>query len=169
MKARGNKIFGSVMLMLVTVIGAITFNGCSNDTTISMGELDYLNMIKLDSTKFEFKKSDLRDYLLAVVYSPGCEHCQAEAKEFYKNRDKLQNVTMIMIGSEPLKMLRDFSEMYGLNQLENVKFVYASPVNTFNLMRVVDLPHMRLYDRNFKPLREFIGTTPMDKIYPHIK
>lgn len=169
MKGRKSKILVSVGLTVLAIFGLISLNGCSTDATISMGELDQLNMIKLDGSKFEFKKSDLRNYLLAVVYSPGCEHCQAEAQEFYKNRDKWQNITLIMIGSEPLQSLQDFSEMYGLNQLENVKFVYASPVNTFDLMRVVDLPHMRLYDKNFKPIREFVGTTAIDKILSYVK
>ncbi|HCM75088.1 MAG TPA: hypothetical protein DIS90_01805 [Cytophagales bacterium] len=160
-----------IAMVFVAVLVALTINGCGSkdDQPVSMGELDKLEMLALDGTKLEFTKSDLRGSLIAVVYNPGCDHCQTQAQEFYQNMDKLEDVTIIMIGSVPMDELKDFSEKYGLKNFKNVKFAYASPVNTFNLLRVYDLPHMRLYNKELLPIREFTSTTSVDHILSFVK
>lgn len=158
-------------LFITLIVFSLWMGGCTSidNTPVSMGELDKLNLITLDSTQFEYTKSDMRGSLLVVVYNPSCEHCQAEAQEFYQNMDKLMDVTLLMIGSVPLKELKDFSQKYGLDKFANVKFAYASPVATYNLLHVENLPYSRLYDKHFKPVKEFVGTTPVNTILSHVK
>lgn len=161
----------NIMLGVAIAMISVMMSSCGSggSAPVSMGELDRLQLLNLDSTQFEFTKEDLRGSLLAVVFSPGCDHCQAQAQEFYKNKDRLKDVTIIMIGSVPLEQIRDFSEKYGLKELQNVRFAYASPVNVLNLWMIDNLPHLALYDKDLKPGQTFSGTTSVDKMLPHLK
>ncbi|MFZ1807755.1 MAG: hypothetical protein WAU36_11055 [Cyclobacteriaceae bacterium] len=161
----------NIAIGLTIAIVSLMMSSCGSggSAPVSMGELDRLLLLNLDSTQFEFTKDDLRGSLLAVVFSPGCDHCQAQAQEFYQNMDKLQDVTIVMIGSVPLEQIRDFSEKYGLKEFQNVRFAYASPVNVLNLWMIDNLPHLALYDKDLKPVQTFASTTSVDKILPHLK
>jgi len=163
----------SVKLVLGVALGlmALMMSSCgSGDSTpVSMGELDRLNLFNLDSTQFEFTKADLRGSLIAVVFSPGCDHCQAQAQEFLQSIDKLEDVTVLMIASESLQRINDFSVQYGLNEFKNVRFAYVSPVNALSLWNIDNLPHIVLYNQDLKPLRTFKSTTPVDKILSGLK
>lgn len=154
-------------MLLVTVL----LNSCSSTDSppVSMGELDQLNLLNLDSTQFKFTKQDLRGSIMAVVYSPGCEHCQAQAVDFRENMDKLEDVTLIMIGSVPMQQQRDFSVKYGLKEFKNVRFAYSSPVTVLSLWEIHNIPHIVLYNKDFKPIKTFAGTTSVDKILASLK
>ncbi len=158
-------------LSLALVLAIVLLNSCNpaDSAPVSMGELDRLQLYNLDSTQFEFTKGDVRQSLLAVLFSPGCEHCQDQAKEFYKHMDQLQNITIIMIGSEPLQRIRDFSVKYQLNEFKNVRFAYASPVKVLDLWQIHNIPHIVLYDKNLQLIKTFSGTTPVDKILAGFK
>mgnify|MGYP000857523045 CR=1 FL=1 len=169
-KMKRKKVVKPVFTLAVILIALIMSScGTGGSTPISMGELDRLQLLNLDSTQFEFTKNDLRGSLLAVVFSPGCDHCQAQAQEFYQNMDKLKDVTIIMIGSVPMEQIREFSEKYGLKEFQNVRFAYASPVNALDLWMIDNLPHLALYDKEFKPIQIFASTTSVDKILSHLK
>lgn len=164
----------SIQLVLILVVSLSTgflLNSCSisGDKPVALGELDSLKLLTLDSTKFQLTKEDLRGSLLAVVYNPFCDHCQAEAEEIRANISKLENVTIIMIGSEIMKDMEKFSERYELNKFKNIKFAYASPVDTYNVLGAVYLPHMRLYDKDLKKIQDFTSTTSVETILSHIK
>ncbi|MEQ8363098.1 MAG: hypothetical protein RH948_09530 [Cyclobacteriaceae bacterium] len=166
-----NKSIVTITLCLSLVLISLMVSSCSSGDSapVSMGELDRLNLISLDSTQFEFTKGDLRGSLIAVVFSPGCDHCQAQAQEFHQNMDKLQDVTLLMIGSVPLQQIRDFSVKYELKELKNVRFAYSSPVTALSLWRIDNLPHIVLYDKDLKPVQTFTSTTSVDKILSHLK
>lgn len=151
---------------------AITLlNSCSSadSAPVSMGELDRLHLYDLDSAQFEFTKEDVRGSLMAVLFSPGCDHCQAQAQEFYQHIDQLQDITIIMIGSEPLERIKDFSVKYGLSKFKNVRFAYSSPVYVMDLWQIHNIPHIVLYDKDLQPIKTFSGTTPVDKILAGFK
>ena len=156
-------------VLVVGIIGLLT-HGCTtaDSTPVEMGQLDSLNMVTLDSTTFQLTASDIRGSLLAVVYNPWCDHCQAQAEEIRDNIGKLEDVTILMIGSVSLKPLTQFSVKYGLNNFKNVKFAYASPVLTYNVLGAYQLPHLRLYDRNLQPIKDFTSTTSVDDILSNV-
>ncbi len=160
-----------MLLLAATLVAVVMIQGCKNADypPINMGELDSLKMVTLDSTHFQLTTIDARDAYLAVVYNPFCDHCQLEADEFHHNMKKLENVTVLMIGSEELDAMEEFSVKYGLNNFKNVRFAYASPVLTYNILGAYQLPHMRLYDKDLKPIRDFAGTYPVDSIVSYIR
>lgn len=160
----------SFVFVLLSILG-LGIAACSLEDSqpVAMGELDSLNLLTMDSTAFHLTKADVRNSYLAIVFNPWCEHCQAEAEEIRNNIGKLQDVTIIMIGSVTLKEISDFSERYQLDNFKNMKFAYASPVVTYEKLGAVYLPHLRLYDKDFKMIQEFTSPTTVATILSHIK
>lgn len=163
--------FGLGILSTVVVVAGLVTSGCSfeDKTPIPMGELDSLNLLTLDSTEFTLTMADKRNSYLAVVFNPFCDHCQDEAIEIRNNISKLKDVTVLMISSETMAEIKKFSERYELNNFKNVKFLYASPVATYEVLNASYLPHMRLYDKDINAIEDFSTTTSVEKIMSRVK
>lgn len=160
---RGVKLF---FLSMTALVFGLTLQYCTSAESkpIKMGELESLNLLDLDSVKFQMTEAKMKNALLAVVFNPTCEHCQAEAQEIKMNIDKFKNVNILMIASVPLKSIDDFSRQYGLADLDNVDFVYTSPLYGYQLFGAIQLPHMRIYDKNFTLVKGYSGPTTVDDI-----
>lgn len=129
-----------------------------------LGDLEKLNLLTLDSSRFELTQSQLKQSLLLIVFNPTCDHCQAEAKEITSNIEKLKDVTILMIASVQLKDIHDFSIQYGMSELENVHFAYTSPLYGYQFFGGIQLPHLRLYDHELKMIKSFSGSTSVADI-----
>lgn len=131
---------------------------------VNMGQLESLNLLSLDSSRFQLTQGQLRQSLLLIVFNPTCDHCQAEAREITANIEKLKDVTILMIASVQLKDIQEFAIDYGMSELENVHFVYTSPLYGYQFFGGIQLPHLRLYDRDFKMIKSFSGSASVDEI-----
>ncbi len=153
------------------IISGWLLESCSSadSKSIYMGELESLNLLTLDSTRFQLTESQLKESLLLVVFNPTCDHCQAEAREIKSKIEKLKDVTILMIASVQLKEIYNFSVDYEMSDLENVKFVYTSPLYGYQFFGGIQLPHLRLYDREFKLIKSFSGATSVEDIISQIK
>lgn len=145
--------------------------GCKSPDAapVSLGELDSLHLLALDSTSLHLTQDDLRPSLMAVVFNPWCEHCQAEAMQIYLNMNQLNDVTVLMIGMVSLKSIKEFSTKYGLGNFKNVIFAYTSPLAAYNLLGAYNLPHIRLYDAQLKPVKDFSGANTFHQVLSQIK
>jgi thioredoxin-related protein len=165
------KVFNFSLASISIILLSWFFGGCSSvdSKPINMGELERLNLLSLDSSRFQLTEGQMKHSLLLIVFNPTCDHCQAEAKEIKANINKLKDVTILMIASVHLKDIHDFSVNYGMNELENVDFVYTSPLYGYQFFGAIQLPHLRLYDRSFKLVKTFSGSTSVDDIISHLK
>lgn len=137
----------------------------SNDSKpANLGDLERLNLLSLDSSRFQITEGQLKQSVLLIVFNPTCEHCQAEAREIKANIEKLKDVTILMIASVQLKDIQDFSVQYGMSDLENVHFAYTSPLYGYQFFGGIQLPHLRLYDHELKMIKSFSGSTSVDHI-----
>lgn len=145
--------------------------GCkpSDSAPVSLGELDSLHLLNLDSTALHLTQQDLRPALMAVVFNPWCDHCQAEAMQIYLSMNQLNDVTILMIGMVSLKSIKEFGEKYRLNNFKNVIFAYSSPLAAYNLLGAYDLPHIRLYDAQLNPVKDFSGPNTFQQVLSQIK
>lgn len=166
-----NRNLSPYTFSILITLAALGVASCTFESAkpIAMGELDSLNLLTLDSTSFHLTEVDRRGSCLAIVFNPFCEHCQAEAEEIRNNINKLQDVTIVMIGSVALNDIRDFSEKYQLKNFKNMKFAYASPVATYEILGAVYLPHLRLYDKDFNIIQDFPSPVTVETILSHIK
>ena len=155
------------LIMVISLLGS----GCesSGSGPMSLGELDSLHLLSLDSTKLQLTQQDRRPSLMAVVFNPWCEHCQAEAMQIYLNMSQLKDVTVLMIGMVQMKSIKEFSTRYGLHNFKNVIFAYTSPVAAYNLLGAYNLPHIRLYNADLKPVEDFSGPNTVKQVIAKIR
>lgn len=162
-------LFIGIAFIAIIGIWFISSSDAADNTPVSIGELDTLNLVNLDSVKLQLTKADMRNSLMAVVFNPWCEHCQAEAQEMYNNMNQLKDVTIIMIGTVSIEALESFSIRYGLGNFKNVIFAYSNPVAAYKLFGAYQLPFIRLYDKNLKPVKDFSSNTEVSEIVSYIK
>lgn len=158
-------------IVLVILLSGLNLTRCSSagSKPVNMGELESLKLLNLDSTQFQMTEGKMKNALLAVVFNPTCEHCQAEAQQIRNNMKQFEDISILMIGSAPLKEMTNFSINYGLNNFDNVDFVYTSPLYGYQLFGAIQLPHVRIYDKNFTLIKGYSGPTSMDEILSQIK
>ncbi len=123
----------------------------------------------MDSVSLQFTSEDMRNSLLTVIFNPWCDHCQAQAEEFYKGMNKLKDVRIVMIGAVPIEGIKEFGVKYGLSNFENVTFTYASPVHLYKEYGAIPMPYLRLYDKNLKFVKDFKSTTPVNEILSYVQ
>ena len=167
MKSKCSIIVWSTVVVVLLFFGY----GCrpADTTPVSLGELDSLHLLNLDSTALHLTPQDLRSSLMAVVFNPWCDHCQAEAMQIYLNMNQLNDVTILMIGMVNLNSLKDFGVKYRLNNFKNVIFAYCNPRSAYDLLGAYDLPHIRLYDAGLNPVKDFSGPNTFNQVLAEIK
>ena len=161
------------LLKIASFIVIATFAlliSCVKDSKpVSLGEIDSLNLYDMDSVSLQLTSEDMRNSLLTVIFNPWCDHCQAQAEEFYKGINKLQDMRVIMIGAVPIEGVKEFSVKYGLNNFENITFTCGSPVHLYNAYGAIPMPYLRLYDKNMKFVKDFRSTTPVNEILSYVQ
>ena len=129
-----------------------------------------LQLLLADSTT-KYTKDDLpkNKQVLVVLFSPDCEHCQHEAEMFYAGREMLSKIHIVMITTYPIYRMKEFSENYGLNNMQNIVMTKDPHYLMIPFFDVRNFPFMAFYDKKGKLIDTFQGTATIEKILDKFK
>lgn len=102
--------------------------------------------------------------ILFMIFSPDCSHCQDETADMVTHMDELKNVHILMITMQPLWMIKDFVEKYGLARYPNI--VVGRDINYFTpgFFNIRSIPFMAIYNKKGKLVEGFGGTIPFSTV-----
>lgn len=106
-----------------------------------------------------FTKTNLKPNLntIFVYFNSECDFCQHEAQSISDNLESFQNVQFIFVSTEPIEIIKQFSEQYNLNNKQNITFLYDN-LNTFsNQFDANNIPYLLIYDQNQKLIKKHKG------------
>lgn len=111
-----------------------------------------------DSTWFSADKlpsASKYPYVAIIYFSPTCGHCQVAAKDILSHMDSLKNVFFVFVSYNSMNEISEFSQVYGLNTLANVKIGRDPKYFVPSFFRVESTPFTAVYDRHRKLIKVF--------------
>jgi peroxiredoxin len=119
------------------------------------------HFLALDSTVFSATNLAERKTIL-VYFNSTCEHCQYEAGEISKHIDKFSNVNLLFVSEQNLAEIRAFSETYGLDKQENVKFLKAPDNGFYKIFGSSPIPSVFIYNVDRQLVKNYKGETRIE-------
>ncbi|MCA4893610.1 MAG: redoxin domain-containing protein [Cytophagales bacterium] len=128
--------------------------------------LKSLPIVTMDSSKYELTNNSIPTII--ILFNTTCEHCQYEATEIKKSIDFFSQVRVLMISSETIEVIKAFGDQYGLTNKPSITFAKISPDDVFETFGSVSIPHIFIYGKDRKLIKEFKGETKIDAILQYL-
>lgn len=122
-------------------------------------------LFALDSTAFQFPPSST---IILIHLNTGCEHCQYELKEIKANLSSFATGQVVLMSSENIHEIRKESEEFELTELPNIHFTKINPGDVFDTFGSLSVPHIFIYGKDKKLIKEFKGETKIEAILKYI-
>ncbi|MCO5237076.1 MAG: redoxin domain-containing protein [Chitinophagaceae bacterium] len=131
--------------------------------------LPQFSILLTDSATW-YTKKDLppKKKTIFMVFSPECEHCKHEIELIKKNIRQFSGTQIVMTTTLSFDKMKDFYNHYELKNYKNI--VVGRDTRYFfpSYFKVHFLPFMAIYDKNFKLLKTFEGTTKWDELAKYL-
>ncbi|NCI47226.1 peroxiredoxin family protein [Sediminibacterium soli] len=116
------------------------------------------NILLSDSTWYTanmLPAADKYPYVVIMYFSPTCGHCQVAAKDIVTHMDSLRQVFFVFVSYNPPNEINEFSQVYGLNTLPNVRIGRDPRYFVPAFYRVESTPFTAVYDQKRRLIRVF--------------
>lgn len=156
-------------LITLFLIGLSLFSFAQQDTSVPAYKrypvIPGLQLLLQDSvTKYTKDNIPKKKQVLLMLFSPDCDHCQHEAEQIAKHKEDFKNTHILMVSTFPLFRLKEFSEKYGLNQMENVVVAKDPYYLLVSFYAIRNYPYLAMYNKKGDLIQTFEGTMGIDKI-----
>ncbi|MFM9840540.1 MAG: peroxiredoxin family protein [Cyclobacteriaceae bacterium] len=131
-----------------------------------IASLKSLPIVSMDSSIYELPKQ--AKPVIIILFNTSCEHCQYEATEIKKSISSFQKASILMVSSEPIKIIKAFSVQYGLDNEPSVTFAKINRDDVFETFGSVSIPHIFIYGKDHRLIKEFKGETKIEAILKYI-
>ena len=122
-------------------------------------------LFKTDSTVFQFP---IGSPLLLIYFNSECEYCQYELAEIRRNIQSFTNVEVVLISCEKISIIKDASKNFDVTNLPRMHFTKIASNDLFQAFGSLSLPHIFIYDKDNKLVKEFKGETKAEAILKYI-
>jgi len=118
-----------------------------------------------------FTKNDLKKKKPAVIimFSPDCEHCQAETKELTEKISLFKKAQIIMASPLDFHYLRKFYDEYGIGNFSNITMGRDPSYFLGTFFKIRSFPSVFVYDKKGNYVNSFVGQTPVEEIAAALK
>lgn len=117
-----------------------------------------------------YTKKDLsqKKKTIIMVFSPDCDHCKHEIELIKKNIRQFSGTQIVMATTLSLEKMKDFYNRYDLGRYKNITVGRDTRYFFPSYFKVQFLPFMAIYDKNFKLLKTFEGTTKWEELSKYL-
>lgn len=99
-----------------------------------------------------------------MMFSPDCEHCQAETKELTAKIGLFKKAQIIMASPLDFNYLKEFYNEYKIADYPTIT-MGRDPIYFFGtFFKVRSFPSIFVYDKKGKLVNSFTGSTPVEEI-----
>jgi thioredoxin-related protein len=128
-----------------------------------------LQLVTLDSTSYTKENLPKKKEVLIMLFSPDCEHCQHEAEEIVTNKEAFTATHILMVSTYPLARLKEFSEKYGLDTMENITVTKDPYYLLISFYEMRMFPYLALYNKKGNLLQTFQGNVAIERVIEAFK
>ena len=155
-----------ILYIAFLVVGKFSF--AQADTSllyIKYPDLPPFTITKVpDSSKFTKVQLQKKKAVIIMLFSPDCEHCQIEVKEFIQNINLFKNVQLVLISHLDYRFLKTFYKDYNIAKYKNITVGKETSYFLGNFYKVKFLPAIFLYNKNGQFVKAFDGSVPVTLI-----
>ena len=98
-----------------------------------------------------------------IFFQPDCRHCQLEAINIEQRLEQFKDYDLYFVSSSSLEAIQAFAESFDLDDLENVKFAWASTQSVLDHYGPIQTPSVYIYSDG-KLKKSFNGQTEIENI-----
>ena len=117
-------------------------------------EFEFFTLEQQPFTKANLKPSTNSIF---IYFNSECDFCQHEAQSISDNLDSFKNVQFIFVSTEPIAIIKQFSEQYNLNNKQNITFLYDNFSTFSSQFDANSIPYLLIYDQNQKLIKKYKG------------
>lgn len=114
-----------------------------------------------------FTKQNISDTLGSIImelFSPDCEHCQYMAKTMVKNKEKFQDIEILMVTPfGDSSKVTEFAQAYQLNALPNVHILLDPKMEFPKIFGSALVPSFYIYKQN-RLVKSINGETKIENL-----
>jgi thiol-disulfide isomerase/thioredoxin len=135
-----------------------------NKIKVTIQQLPSVNLRRIDGIFLNidtFKSS--KELLVLNYFNPNCEHCQYMAQSFLANKDKLSDVTIVMVTVADSAATANFYGDYQLNKLPNIIVLRDTKFQFPAIFGTGVVPSFFIY-KNKKLVKKIIGETKIENL-----
>ncbi len=103
------------------------------------------------------------------MFSPDCEHCQAETKELTEKISLFKKAQIIMASPLDFYYLRKFYDEYGIGNFSNITMGRDPSYFLGTFFKIRSFPSVFVYDKKGNYVNSFVGQTPVEEIAAALK
>jgi len=154
-----------LFILLTTIcIAAIA----QDDSTLLYRRFPIIPSFKLinvaDSSIFTKDNLKKKKATIIMMFSPDCEHCQAETKELTAKIGLFKKAQIIMASPLDFNYLREFYKEYKIADYPTIT-MGRDPIYFFGtFFKVRSFPSIFVYDKKGNLVNSFTGSTPVEQI-----
>jgi thioredoxin-related protein len=158
-------------LLLVVMLSKVAV--AQTDTTLLYLRFPIVPSFKLINVADSsiFTKNDLKKKKATIImmFSPDCEHCQAETKELTAHMDLFKKVQIVMASPLDYDYIKKFYEEYKLADHKNIVMGRDPSYFLGTFFKVRSFPSVFVYDKKGNFVTSFVGSTPVEEIAAALK
>lgn len=167
--------FSWVLIITILCTIALLMNALSNKLKSSgerkeqLSSLPNLSLFTLhDSIRFDLKAL-LPEPIILIHFNSTCDHCQYEASSIHQSINRFRDSQLVFFSTESIKLIQNFSSKYKLNQYSNILFLKINPTDATKSLGKLHIPHIFIYNRSGKLVKEFKGEVKPESILKYIQ
>lgn len=105
--------------------------------------------------------------LVIIYFHPECEHCQYEATELFKHRDKFKDAQIIMVSPATLKEVQEFNISYQLDRTDKIRVFWDKDYMFEDYFGSATFPTVFIYHQN-KLQKKYKGEVKIEAILKYL-
>jgi cytochrome oxidase Cu insertion factor (SCO1/SenC/PrrC family) len=168
------KLIGIVVLLLLACVGWLVVKTIQTQKhkKLVADKIQQLPEFALETMQGSFftRDSVTENLPLVVIhFSPGCEHCQYEAKEIEKNKDKLKDVMKLMVTKDTSNATADFIKQYQLHTVPRLWILKDRDNQLYKTFGLSAVPSFLIYNKEHQLVKKVDGEAKIDYLLQHIQ
>ncbi|TDQ27505.1 peroxiredoxin family protein [Tenacibaculum caenipelagi] len=150
-------IFGIVSILFYFSYSVITKSKEKDEIAKQIQTIPKFKLQTLDNNSFTNSKIKPSLPTIFIYFNSDCDFCHHEAKNISQNLNKFKDVQFIFVSSERIKVIKQFSEKYNLNNKSNITFLYDSDYLFSRQFNANSIPYILIYNKNKELIKKQNG------------
>jgi thioredoxin-related protein len=155
----------SILLLLAILVKT---GLAQTDSTLLYLRFPFVPAFKLtnvaDSSLFTKDNLKKKKAVIIIIFSPDCEHCQAETKELTEKISLFKKAQIIMVSPLNYDYLHKFYDEYKISNYPSITIGRDPTYLLGTFYNVRSFPSIFVYNKKGKLVNHFTGSTPVEKI-----